>query len=250
MYHRMLNDKFMLFEKALLARSPVTDGYRHQIIGYASWLSAFTKRSPFQRSRRESHATGGAAGSVTTQEAIKGKSSSVSSSSSPQPQNSSSPPYSSDKHTLVDKVGNASSSISSSYNSGNGRAGSAASLEKHAGKGYPLPSSSLLSSNDLPRVFPELRVAFDCGRNCEKGLNQEDVCSDFFSTFFSPGVNSNDSFSSSNILGNTTGGKNRAKSNSCLIWRDVAGQKVTSLVRSLDAASAVLQSPLVPPSRE
>lgn len=234
----------MLFEKALLSRSPVTDGYRHQIIGYASWLSSGNaKKSPFNpmRARRESkhsfHALSGPGS--TTGTGTNGKPLSLSSSSQQNSNASTSHRNSPTETGNTSSSNNAKSIITSSL----------AASESHLGKGFPFPPGSLLLSagGDVPRVFPELRVAFDCGRNCEKGLNQGDVCSDFYSTFFSLGGSSNDSNNCNNIT-TTTSSSNTSKS--CSSWKDIASQKVTSLVRSLDAASAVIQSPIVPPSRE
>lgn len=253
MYHRMLNDKFMLFEKAMLSRSPVTDGYRHQIIGYASWLaSANAKKTPFNslRARRESqHSshTSVAAGSATTTTASNGKalSLSYSPSSATHQQN-----FSSADSFSLPLHGDNPATIGNGSRGSNGKSissSAATTSEAHLGKGFPFPPSSLLLSSatgDVPRVFPELRVVFDCGRNCEKGLNQGDVCSDYYSTFFSLGGSSSGN-NDSNNSNNTT-----RSSSSCSSWKEIAGQKVTSLVRSLDAASAVIQSPLVPRSRE
>lgn len=188
MYHRMLNDKFMLFEKALLTPTSSKSSYRHQIIGYASWISSSTGSSikkitlPNMRSRRE----------------------------------------------------NPSSSSSATGGSGKGESNST-SANKHGN--LRLGNGLLLSAGDIPRVFPQLRVIFECGRNCERGLNQGNICSDFYSTFIdSSDLNHNCNYNSNNAN----------YYNVCSVWKEVAGQKVGNLVRALDSASAIIQSPIVP----
>lgn len=237
MYHRMLNDKFMLFEKAMLAGNPITEGYRHQIIGYASWISSARKSSLMSLRNRRAPRSVEAGGAAVTEK----------SSNSPvlapqQKQNS---------------TNSGSNSSSSSDNGGSTNANvSRSSAASHTegsklGRGFPFPPGSLSSAGDIPRVFPELRVIFDCGRNCEKGLNQGDVCSDFYFTFFSSS-HSSSSDENTNYCGSNQNNNysNNRSSSSCSSWKDLAGQQVSTLVRVLDAASAVIQSPLVPPSHE
>lgn len=206
MQHRILNDKMINIEKAMLTRNADSDGYKHQIIGFArsttvpeipTVLVGSSKKSPEEE---------------------------------------------------ITSLVNTSNSKSNNTTRPSGNS-NLTNLKKS-----PVSTRLLLSSEEqqkhlpnFPHVFPKLRVAFDCGRSCEAGLNHGDVCTDFylFSTTATTATTTTMSqgISSSGLLGESN--NNGSSSSSCGDWRAVAAQRITSLVRSLDSISAIIQSPIV-----
>lgn len=96
-----------------------------------------------------------------------------------------------------------------------------------------------------PHFFPKVRAVLDCGRSCEAGLNIGDVCTNsyLFATISQP----SQSLSRGSNNNNSSNGLQSAKSvgSSCDDWRNVATQRISSLVRSLESVSAIIQSPLI-----
>ncbi|OXA57014.1 N-acetylated-alpha-linked acidic dipeptidase 2 [Folsomia candida] len=91
----------------------------------------------------------------------------------------------------------------------------------------------------VPRFFPKVRAVLECGRNCDAGLNSGDACTDsyLFATSSQPGVSLAGESNNSTAISKS--------SSSCLDWSSVAAQRISSLVRSLDSVSSIIQSPLV-----
>jgi len=236
MHHRIMNDKLISVEKALLMKnSDSNDGYKHQIIGYTR--SNMVPYLPNKSSLLPVHPI---SLNQTASRPLNGSSSGNSSSKKQVNQDKTSP----HSHT------------------------------------YSSPASSTESLSSFPVVFSKLRVVLDCGRSCDAGLNQGDVCTDFYllsTTSSSPeGWTSESnrtnisSSSSSSSVGGGGGSRNSSRrsagdkskspsgdprgslshntttaSQNCGEWRSVASQRISSLVRSLDSVSAIIQSPLV-----